>query len=699
MILSTTRPPVGCTNFATHVRMFTRRQHRSRVTLATIGSLLCLSCAPTHRAGVWAGDASAVAGASALMYLPSTTALAIVLPGGLADVPWMNERTSKPESRPNDGWNALIRDAIPSAVSDWLSVDSLLISIDQNAPIGGALLDLESMTSTVFAAVADRDALYASIRERASAAGIKVREARVGQASIVSAPDRGVGVVIQEDAVFFVWSPVPSQREAAEVRIAGGAAQADSLVSDERFRTAVAALPNAGWMTVFVDMSALARPMVHAAEAVEVAVAEVVHDARERERQARVRGASQGEQLGLRKQTQQAERVLMEARRRTGIERAFTRELVAGWGGVAMAVNKPMRRNDDRATPTVNISIAPRPGSVAADVLAPPSSSERFRALAPGNRPKGAFVGRLQAERFWTVFALVAQRWWNADIDRVQASIARQLNIDLANDIASILSGDVRTAFDMDGTLTVDIGFHDRQTSAQLFSRIANRLGRERDPQTSALVLSETPQMRVELQESAANWTLTVRPTHLAERSTSDVSGERPRSSRTQPSAALRLDIEALVPHTAAEPLVNVVALPPLPEDQNPDVPLSAEHRRRAAEYASITSRMKQHVTRATETTHEQTRQVARALGDVVIELTSLERRGERHIIGAATLSLGVADIHELGVAVAGYRTKRRAQINAARSTIRSLVDQAQAIRAELTRIRARDVQAWDLRH
>lgn len=135
-------------------------------------------------------------------------------------------------------------------------------------------------------------------------------------------------------------------------------------------------------------------------------------------------------------------------------------------------------------------------------------------------------------------------------------------------------------------------------------------------------------------------------------------------------------------------------AIPDLPEDENRDVPFSPEYRALVAEYTALRERAGRARESLGRFAAARAQRFGEALGSARLSLT---RAGDILRLDACLDfdAPGVLALYQSYVSIA---RELAAEIERTRDTLEDLARRARALHVELVRVRARDVQAWDLR-
>lgn len=574
-----------------------------------------------------------------------------------------------------------------SGLGAWLADKAVSASLAPDAPAGLAWLDVPSQTAVCFVRVADRARLRAQMQrlsQRDSGAWQLARSPRPQgakndverDAEIVSAAQSGVAVVLRGDWMFIVSSAVPSVREATEVRLAGRPAPGTGLLDTPHFRRAAAASSARGFSgegVVYLDMSALARRAFDRIDDLEYAVTAVAEEAEQTLRDARKRGVTPLEERAL---SDQALRLRKQARAthgQTALERQLIEQLWAGFGQVSGAFSVAGQRVDIRfaVTPVPETLagrlVAARPGSDIDAGLGNAGGHGTGQGTGQGHGPPNwELLAYTAPSAVWQAAALAAGTLWVVPLEAMHRELAsvteRQVKappLDLLATLGIQLSPATGAA-----TLTLPFRPRSQPGARSLLAALAQKFGQYKGtagtaPELPAQVEFAAPSARFTVALAPGKWTVTVQP--------HDDSSD---SVTPGPSIA------------------------PLPADENPDVPLSEAYRALVAEHAGIGDRVAERQAALRNELSALRERTLVALGPV---RATVQQSGV-HFVGAAGLTMTATGPAAL---LRTWRDTAEAQVRAraaAAADIAKLVARAAAIGPELLRVRARDVQAWDLR-
>jgi hypothetical protein len=135
-------------------------------------------------------------------------------------------------------------------------------------------------------------------------------------------------------------------------------------------------------------------------------------------------------------------------------------------------------------------------------------------------------------------------------------------------------------------------------------------------------------------------------------------------------------------------------ALPELPQDENQDVPFSPAYQALLAEYTATRERAEAERASFGQFAIQRIQHFGQALGSAHLSLT----RTGAILSVQARLDFQSPDLAGLYQRYAGIARELAAETERTRATLDDLIERVQALHIELVRIRARDVQAWDLR-
>lgn len=574
-------------------------------------------------------------------------------------------------------------------LAGWLASADVAASIAADEPAGLAWLDSSAQTAVAFARVADPGRLERALTWLLTDQTVAWQRARGGTAGrIISAPAQGVGLVLRDGWLFIAVSGAASKREAIEVRlasgtgdatgVAAGAAIATSLLSDPGFVRVAGSLPTGSDVVLYLDTDALAQPALARLDDLEQAMAALIEESDEQLRAARERELSPLEERALRDHGKRLRKQLAILRQQAGLKRRVIEQLFVGLGPVSGSIEVTGARAEMmlRAAPSQDTLIASLVAASQKGPLLPARGKTKEEpasqpAIKPATKPLWRLrIARVDPHVLWSVATLISASVWGVPLERVRAGLgeglepdARERPLGLPRELGLAVAPVTERV-----ALTLPVA-HARARFDQLEQKFGptRQTAVDSDEPSGALsgapsraIAIDIPGTHFEVAQAGDEWTISARPHPPGQ-----APGKRAQS----------------------------VDIPPLPADENPDVPLSEKHRELVAEHGSIADRIAAR-RRQLETERAAERAaMLRALGSFDAALA--RRRGL--LVASVSATLGASDIHALWhrwreLAAAGADREVRVERD-----IAGLLERAAEIAPELLRVRARDVQRHDL--
>lgn len=582
-----------------------------------------------------------------------------------------------------------------SGVSRWLSAADVAHSLAADQPAGLVWLELESETVIGFFQIADGPRLARALRALAEDRDSAWQRARAsGRARILSWPAQGVGIVVRDDWLFVISSGAASAREAIEVRLAsqsGGAASSGrlgGLLAEPGFRRVAAALEPGGAGLVYLSMDALAQPARTRLADVEHAMDELLAESEQDLQTAREQGVGPLQERALSDHSKRLRKRFASMRQQIAIERHFIEQLWAGLGPIAGTVATA------DAEARLQMVAAPVADTLAARLIAERLTPKSLPKSLPKSIPSAPAAHRAPAaerarprwhldttavepKHLWTAASLAFQAMWNVPLERVRRALAegaqgaddqrRQRPLGMPRTVAVEVAPIAERL-----TVTLPV-----ERARARFMWLAEQMNRARATEAPNKQPAASDPEPLRLDTPAALFTVEVRGDTWAI------------SAQSKPDRATTGRPGDTVERDGAGP----PPIAPLPADDNPDVPYSDAYRGLVAEHGAIAERIETEQRALADALSAARRDSLRALGSLSARVA---RRGPLLRIDAS-IALGAADLHDLWRHVrtaAGARAQRREQSDA---TIARLRARAAAIGPELLRVRASDVQRFDL--